>query len=356
MNTSKTTRIVQLALMGCMLFLCGCAAGGTAVAPSAASLAASQPTAASVGRPLNDAHCHYVNFVQDTEGMAVLLKTMDESGVRNIVLFGLPLVKKWEAADANRPTYYNDNDSKVYYYSTTDMILARAVLELPPAQRSRVHPLICGFNPTDKNAIDHIRRMIEWYPGLWEGIGEIMARHDDLTRMTTDETGRANHPALNAVYDFAAENDLPIWLHSNIGTVGLEAPIYLDEVRNAVKDHPKTRFVWCHAGHSRNLKIPALAQRVDEMLGANKNLWVDISWVVYENVIAAGGTLDPKWVALIEKYPDRFMIGSDKIGKFGTYQSEIRKYNPLLQALTPATAQRVAQDNLWNVLPARVKH
>ena len=61
-------------------------------------------------------------------------------------------------------------------------------------------------------------------------------------------------------------------------------------------------------------------------------------------------------MALIEKHSDRFMIGSDKIGKFGTYKAEIRKYNPLLQALSPATAQRVSQDNLWKVLPVRVKH
>jgi hypothetical protein len=253
----KTARIAWVALLGFTLCLYGYAVGGTAATPSVASPAASQPAVVSINRPLNDAHCHYVNFVQDTEGMAVLLKTMDDSGVRNIVLFGLPLVKKWEAADTKRPVYYNDNDSKVYYYGLTDVLLARAVLDLPAAQRARVHPMISGFNPTDKNAIDHVRRMMDWYPGMWEGIGEVMARHDDLTRLTTDETGRANHPAMTAVYDYAAENDLPVWLHSNIGTVGLEEPIYLDELRNAVKDHPKTRIVWCHAGFSRNLKIPA---------------------------------------------------------------------------------------------------
>ena len=354
MKSRKRSHVSLVSLLCRMLFLHACAIGGTMADPVVP--AESQPASTAAERPLNDAHCHYVNFVQDTDGMAVLLKTMDESGVRNIVLFGLPLVKKWEAADTKRPTYYNDNDAKVYYYGTTDMILARAVLELPAGQRARVHPMICGFNPTDKNAIDHIRRMIEWYPGLWEGIGEILTRHDDLTRMTSDETGRANHPALNAVYDFAAENDLPVWLHSNVGTVGVEEPIYLDEVRTAVKDHPKTRFVWCHAGHSRNLKIPSLAPRVDELLEVNKNLWVDLSWVIYEDLIAPGGKLDPKWVALVEKYPDRFMIGSDKIGKFATFKTEIRKYDPLLQALSPATAQRVAQDNLWSLLPAKSKH
>jgi hypothetical protein len=63
----KTARIAWVALLGFTLCLYGCAVGGTAATPSVASPAASQPAVVSIDRPLNDAHCHYVNFVQDTE-------------------------------------------------------------------------------------------------------------------------------------------------------------------------------------------------------------------------------------------------------------------------------------------------
>jgi hypothetical protein len=349
-------RNLLAAAMCVVLLIGGCA---TAAAPGlhrSGGGAASQPDAPAGKYTLtiNDAHCHFVNFLQESDGMASLFAVLEEAQVNHIVLFGLPVVKKWDAADGRKPTYYNDNDSKAYYYGLTDVILARAIGKLPAEQARRVHPMICGFNPTDKNAIDHVRRMIEWYPDLWQGIGEILTRHDDLTRMTQEETSRADHPALKAVYELAAERDLPVWVHSNIGTVGLEDPIYLEEMRNAVRDNPRTRFVWCHVGYSRNLKIPTLAQVADDMLNKYPNLWVDLSWVVYESVVAPGGKVDPRWVALIEKYPGRFLIGSDKIGKWATYKAEIRKYEPLLKALKPAVAQAVCADNLWKVLPARV--
>ena len=46
------------------------------------------------------------------------------------------------------------------------MIVAAAVKSLPAEQRRRVHPFLTGFNPTDKNADAHIRRMLELDPTL----------------------------------------------------------------------------------------------------------------------------------------------------------------------------------------------
>lgn len=301
--------------------------------------------------PLNDAHCHYVSFIQESEGMQALLDAMNSSNVDQIVLFGLPVIKKWDDADPQRPKYYDDDDSETYYYSMTDVILARSVLNLSADQRKRIHPFICGFNPTDKNSINHIKLMMSMYPDLWEGIGEIFARHNELTRLTPGETTRADDASLDEVYDYAAFANLPIWIHNDIGTTSLREPVYLQEISNAVSGHPNTRFVWCHAGQGRNLNITTLKSDVEGMLEKNKNLWVDISWIVYDTVIAPEGEPEVEWVNLIEKYPDRFMIGSDKIGSFGAaYEKEIDKYKPLLRALTPKTARNLAHDNLDRVL------
>ena len=37
-----------------------------------------------------DAHLHYVDFFQETEGMQVLLDKMDESNVEHVMLSGIP--------------------------------------------------------------------------------------------------------------------------------------------------------------------------------------------------------------------------------------------------------------------------
>ena len=159
---------------------------------------------ASIQYRINDAHLHYVDFLQNTDGIELLLKAMDQAGVEHAMLNGLAVVKKWDAVDPRQPLYYLADDSRTYWYSATDVLVARAVKSLPEKDQARFHPFICGFNPTDRNAIDHVKRMFEWYPDFWQGIGEILTRHDDLTALTYGEQARANHIALDAVYAFAA--------------------------------------------------------------------------------------------------------------------------------------------------------
>ena len=47
------------------------------------------------------------------------------------------------------------------------------------------------------------------------------------------------------------------------------------------------------------------------------------------------------------------LIGSDKVGRFAGYSAEILKYEVLLDALKPETADRVGRSNFLSVLPAR---
>lgn len=347
---NRINRTVTLFLLCTFLNFTGCASSVPL------TLTENKPVIESQPFKLNDAHLHFTNFVQESDGAEALIDALDFAGVEEVVLFGLPVAKKWSVDDPIRPVYYNDNDSKSYYFTLADEILARAVESLPEEQQRRIHPFICAFNPTDRNAIRYIERTFNWRPHFWQGIGEVLTRHDDLTRMTLGEVSRADHLAMDSVYAFAAEHDLPVWLHSNIGTVGVKEPLYLHEVRKAVKNHPGTRFVWCHVGYSRHLEIPTLREDAEKMLAEFNNLWVDLSWIVFEEIVAPGGKLDTAWVKLISRYPDRFLLGSDKLGNFGSlevYRQTIRKYDILLQELAPEVARKVAQSNLYSVLPAQ---
>jgi len=223
--------------------------------------------------------------------------------------------------------------------------VAREVGALPPEQRKRFHPFICGFNGADRNAVEHVRRMLEWYPGFWQGIGEVMTRHDDLTALTYGDPPHADSPSLDAIYDLAAENNLPVSVHSDIASVWKREPIYAGEMENAVSRHPKTHFIWCHGGISRRVNVPSVTAELERLLATYPNLSVDISWVVFEDYIVKDGTPDPKWVAMIEKFPGRFMIGSDIVGHFATYPHEMQKYYKLMDALKPETAKKLGKEN-----------
>src|SRR5947209_4874874 len=123
---------------------------------------------------LSDCYFHFVDFLQKTDGIKAVLDAMNRSGVDHTMLCGMPLVKQWSVQEPVQPGYYLEDDARCYWYSATDVFVAREVLTLPDADRARVHPFICGFNGADRNAVDHVQRMLDWYPGLWEGIGEVM--------------------------------------------------------------------------------------------------------------------------------------------------------------------------------------
>ncbi len=302
---------------------------------------------------INDAHCHFVDFVQNTDSINVLLEKMDSASVDNIVLFGLSVTKLWTDYDEKKPIYYDDNDAPVYYYGFTDVILAESIKDLPKEKKDRIYPLICGFNPVDKNGLDHIKRMVEMYPDLWVGIGEVFFRHDDLTRMTYGRSPTANNASMNRVYEYAAEKNFPIWIHSDIGDPITNKPVFLYEMEEAIKNHPKTKIVWCHIGDTRGVKIDSIQDITIRLLKSYPNLYFDISWVVFEQMIAPNGVPDPDWVAIFEQFPTRFMVGTDEIGNFSGYIKTIRKYDILFDSLSPETAKKLASENMFELLPRR---
>ena len=305
-----------------------------------------------------DAHLHYVDFMQQSDGSEAMLAAMDEAGVEDAWLFGLPVVKKWQQDAPRRPRYYLGDEAPLYYYSATDDIVAGAVRDLPEDQRRRLAPFISGFNPTDMNAARHVQALIERYPGLWRGIGEVITRHDDLTALTAGETARANHPALMKVYRLAARHDLPVLLHSNLTSLREETPIYLGELEDALKSNPDTRFVLAHAGTSggvekRQAPLATLNEIIRALLERYDNLYVDLSWSVREHYLIKDGEPRAAWVALIEDHPDRFVLGSDVVGHFDSIGAILGEYRPLLDALPKPVADKLRAENARALLPER---
>src|ERR1022692_3611072 len=48
-----------------------------------------------------DGHLHFLSFVQETDGMATFIKAMDDTGVAESVVIGMPVVKKWDEGDSS---------------------------------------------------------------------------------------------------------------------------------------------------------------------------------------------------------------------------------------------------------------
>ncbi|MCB2252909.1 amidohydrolase [Pseudomonas chlororaphis] len=305
----------------------------------------------------SDAHLHYVDFFQESAGMDKLLRAMADNRIEHVMISGIPVAKKWHEDEPKRPRYYAGDDADAYWYSATDVIVAAAVSRLAPEQRQYFHPFLSGFNPNDKNSDAHIQRMLDLYPGLWQGIGEVFTRHDDLTALTSGDTPRANNEAMTRIYHLAAEHDLPVLLHSNITSKREKNPLYLAEVEEPLRNHPHTRFIWAHAGtslevHRHQTQLDFLLPTLTRLLEAYPNLYIDLSWsVLRPYLLDEQGVPRPEWVTLVERFPERFMLGSDVVGRFARLGREMRAFDPFLDALPPEVARKVAHDNFLAVLP-----
>ena len=306
-----------------------------------------------------DAHLHYVDFFQETDGMPALLKAMDESDITQAVIMGIPVAKTWHENEPKKPRYYAGDDAAIYWYSATDFELHAAIESLNPEQQKRFIPFLSGFNPDDKNSVNHIRRALELNPGFWQGIGEVFTRHDDLTALIHGSAPRANSEAMMKVYKLAAEYDLPVLLHSNITSKRERNPLYLEELEDALKKNPEVKFIWAHAGTSKELhrhqeELDFIRPLLQELLDKYDNLTIDLSWTMIEPyLLNEKGQPRAKWLALLEQYPSRFVIGSDVVGSFDNLGKIMHGFDPVLDALPDNVAQAIAHDNFLALLPKK---
>lgn len=300
-----------------------------------------------------------------------LIDVTDKHNIADVVVCGMPFVKKWAEDDFFlRPKYYLDSSSRVKAARDTDLQVAAAFMDYKRRfagdktqldKLTRLHPFVCGLDTTDLGAVDLAIKRIQEYPGVWEGLGELMSRHDDLTNLTTGERPRANHPSFIRLFKFAGRVSLPVSIHHNVAPISrneseLKQPLYLDEflalLKNTIHDAAnaanRPKVIWCHAGISRRIVVENYRQTLERILDEyHEYLYLDLSWVVlgayvYKNL--------EEWVALIQKYPDNFLIGSDSVGKYSGIPMELKKYQALLSALPPETRSKVAYKNLASIL------
>ena len=147
---------------------------------------------------------------------------------------------------------------------------------------------------------------------------------------------------------------MPVSIHHNIAPISpsgqYREPLYLQELMTCFEGHPKTQFIWCHAGISRRINVKNLTTILDKVLEEHKgHVYIDLSWVVLQDYVLK----DLKaWSALISKYPDNFMVGSDIVGGLRNYVSTIRAYDRLFTALqSEPLVKKVASDNFIGLMP-----
>lgn len=154
-------------------------------------------------------------------------------------------------------------------------------------------------------------------------------------------------PAFLKVLEVAARHRVPVVIHDELDDRATE------RLERALAARRDATLVLAHAGESAPPRIRALLTR-------HPNLMVDLSgmhflrrpWLARET-----GPLLPEWKALIERMPDRFLIGLDvwaaRLFEPAMLDRLMTWTRRILGELEPAAAERVAHANAAALLGLR---
>jgi predicted TIM-barrel fold metal-dependent hydrolase len=312
-----------------------------------------------------DSHFHLTNYVQKGITVQQFLTVMGNKVGRS-TLFGIPLQQQWDHENSGdfAPTYYLQTDAPLYYYSFTDAYIAMQYRSLSKDEQARFDPMITGFNPTDMYAADHIRRVLTTFPGVFEGIGEFTIHKEFVSPKIAGETASLLNPALDSILEFAGEVGLVVLIHNDIDAPFPKAgqvPYQAIQLGDLFRRHPNTTIIWAHCGLGRIVRpVHDQLAIIDHALSdpSLSHVCIDISWDEVAKYIVATPETIKAAADLINKYPDRFLFGSDEVAP-ATQEAYLKVYNmyqPLLAQLTPDAKQKLLKGNYARLFDAaRVK-
>ncbi len=165
--------------------------------------------------------------------------------------------------------------------------------------------------------------------------GEVHVRQVGRRNIDRDPSS----PAFARVLDAVGRAGVPIVIHYELTDPAAAA---LDR---ALAAHRQATVVLAHAGEGPPARVQGLLER-------NPNLMVDLSGMHFQRKPALAtetGPLDREWKGLIERMPDRFMIGLDvwapRLFQPAMLDRLMTWTRRILGELSPDVAERVAHRN-----------
>src|SRR5258707_14908488 len=157
----------------------------------------------------------------------------------------------------------------------------------------------------------------EFKRGYYRGIGEF-----HLSGKAADTE------MVKKTVDFAVANNL--YLHAHADDEAVEI---------LMRHNPNARIIWAHTGFGLS------TDRVSAMLAKYPSLWGELSY--RSGIVDGAGKLPAQWRGLFERYPDRFLLGSDTwiSERWASYGDIMAGYRAWLEQLPPKVVAQIAHGN-----------
>ena len=155
--------------------------------------------------------------------------------------------------------------------------------------------------------------------GPYRGIGEFHLYN----------SANANGAVAQKLMRFASDKQLTVLAHVDDVAIDL-----------LMAHAPQARLIWAHTGIGG-----ASVERVDSLMKKYPLLMGELSY--RPGLTCEGGQLCPAWRALLQTYPDRFLIGSDTWvnQRWAYYEELMTSYRVWLGGLPPSVARQIAWEN-----------
>ena len=180
----------------------------------------------------------------------------------------------------------------------------------------------------------------------YQGIGELVA---NSTYSRSDKAAKypADSPLMRRLWTLSAKYDVPLSVHLDA------TPDSLEQMERLLASDRAGTWIWAHTGWLPVAHPPLLRR----LLQAHPNLFCELSGRESIRRIYRGDPIDddrvlkPAWKALLEDFPDRFVIGTDvDPATMAAYAEEIGYWRGILAQLSPATAAKLAHGNAVRLL------
>ena len=174
----------------------------------AISLAAKEASAESTKECLyNDEHFHIQDFKAEGPHVPEILQMMDQHVCRSTMMSLAMTLAHDPLIDRDfAPVYYTQTDGQVMYYNAIqDELVAHKFPALPEPDRARVDPLMSAFNLKDARAGAYIKMMVQMYPGVWSGFGEIHFKKQEFSEKLAGGPPSLDSPSIDAIFDVIGE-------------------------------------------------------------------------------------------------------------------------------------------------------
>jgi hypothetical protein len=144
-------------------------------------------------------------------------------------------------------------------------------------------------------------------------------------------------------------------------------PVYLAQMKALLRRHAKTAIIWAHVGLGRIVHpVQASAEAAErastqfELVEAMltdptlAHVSFDISWDEVAKYAVATPQAIARVVTILNRYPDRFLFGSDTVAPAGAsaYYAVFDIWAPVWRQLTPDASLKVRKGNYERIFDA----